>query len=807
MFRYHFKIIVRGLFNQKAYSLIKIGGFALGIAACLLIALYLSDELSYDRHYSNGDRIFRVVFVYNDNENSAKGTAFPAPFAGTLKELFPEIEGVGRLNRTEYFGAGSNEIRRAEEQRNAHEEGFAFADQGLLDIFRLPVIYGNPHHVLDEPNTIVLSKRKADKYFPNEDPVGRTVIINNDVSKPYRITGVIDFPARSHLQPEFLFSLAGGLYPGEGTNWISNSYDTYILLKPGTDVHQLETKLSVITTKYLIPNHLASGYAEAEKLAEWFHYELQPVRNIHLKSAGIMDGLMHGDIRFVWLFATVALFIFLLAGINFINLSTAKSASRAREVGLRKTIGSKRINLIRQFLSESLLYSFLSFFAGTLLAALILPYFNTLSAKSLIIPWSAWWWLLPLMLLASAIIGILAGLYPAFYLSSFRPASILKGELSLGSKNARMRSSLVIFQFAVSILLIAGTFVIYRQVGYILNKDLGFKKEQVLLLHGANTLGDQVKTFKHELLKLPEVNYVSVSDYLPVSGTKRDGFSFWNEGKTKVESAVGGQYWIADHDYIKTMGMHIIAGRDFSADMPTDSGAAIINQTLAHDLGLTDPVGKRISTSWRTFEVIGVVEDFHFESLKQDIGGLCIILGNSPDIVSVKVNTSDMAATVQSVTRVWDAFSPNQPVMYSFLDERFASMYADVQRTGRIFGAFALLAIVIACLGLFALSSFMIEQRTKEIGIRKVNGARVSEILAMINADYIKWVAIAFVIACPLAWYVLHKWLQNFAYKTTLSWWIFAAAGTVAVVIALLTVSWQSWRAATRNPVEALRYE
>jgi len=810
MIRNYSKIILRSMLRQKVFSLIKIGGFALGISACLLIALFISDELGYDRHYVDGDRIYRVILVYNVNGTiRGKGVAFPAPFAKALKDEFPEVEQFGRLNRTEYFGAGSNEIRCIDKVQNNHEEGFAFADQGLLDIFQIPMIYGDPLHALDEPGTIVISKRKADKFFPDENPIDKTLIINDDASKQYVIKGVMNNPpVNSHFQSDFLMTLSNGLYPGEQSNWRSQSYDTYIKLRPGTDVEQLVSKFSLITEKYFIPSQQRDGYVDAENLEDILDYELQPISDIHLKSEGIQDGLTHGDIHFIWLFAIIAGFILTIACINFINLSTAKSAHKAKEIGFLKTIGAMRSNLVRQFLTESLLFSFLSFMLGIILSIALLPYFNLLSGKSLAIPWATFWWLLPLILFASVIIGILAGLYPSFYLSSFKPANIIKGTFSLGSKSARMRNALVIFQFTVSIILIAATLIIYRQFEYILNKKVGFDKEQVLLLHGANTMGNKINTFKNELLRLSEVKNVTISDYLPIEGAKRDGNALWKEGKSKVESPVYGQFWRVDHDYIKTMGMNIVEGRDFSIDMPTDSKAAVINQTLAKELGLTDPlIGKKIENTWETFEIIGIVQDFNYESLRYNIGGVCLTLGNSPKIVSVKINTTDMSGTIRSITGIWNKFSVNQSIRYSFLDEEFAMMYADVQKMGKIFSSFTFLAIIIACLGLFALSSYMIEKRTKEIGIRKVNGAKISEAIALLNTDFLKWVIIASVIAIPIAYYAMHRWIENFAYKTELSWWIFALAGIMALGIALLTVSWQSWRAATRNPVEALRYE
>ncbi|MBN2009407.1 ABC transporter permease [candidate division KSB1 bacterium] len=807
MFKNYYKIAWRNLVNHKMHSAINIGGFAMGIAACLLIALFIRDELSYDQHYPNGDRLYRAVLAYNVEGQSYKGATFPAPLANALKDEFPEVEQVGRLNQTEYFGAGSNEIRRADKIINTHEEGFAYADQGLLNILQLPMINGDRAHALDEPGTIVISKRKADVYFPNEDPIGKTFIINNNESKPYRVAGVIDFPTHSHFQCDFLMTLEGGLYHGEQNNWRSSSYYTYVLLHPGTIVAQLERKFSLITRKYIIPSQQQDGYVDAEKLADIITYDLQPIRDIHLKSAGIQDGLRHGDIRFVWLFGIIAGFILAIASINFINLSTAKSANRAKEVGLRKTVGSNKGNLIGQFLTESVLYSVLSFILGMMLAVVCLPYFNVLAAKSLTIPWYESWRIFPLLAFSSVIIGIMAGLYPSVYLSSFKPVSVLKGNLSRGSKSSRMRSGLVIFQFTISIVLIIGTLIIARQMNYILTKNVGFEKDQVMLLHGANTIGEQVASFKNELLQLPDVKSVTVSDFLPISGTKRDGNALWNDGKSKIDPPTYGQFWRVDHDYINTMGMNIIEGRNFSIDMPTDSKAAIINQKLARELGLAEPIGKWIQNQWHAFEVIGIVEDFHYESLKKGIGGLCFVLGNSPNIVSVKMSTAHMSGLIQSVTEVWNSFSPNQPIRYTFLDESFAMMYADVQRMGNIFSTFALLAIIVACLGLLALSSFMTAQRTKEIGIRKVLGASIFNVTFNLSKNFLALVVVANIIAWPVAYFFMNKWLQDFAYRIDIDWGMFMLAGGIALFIALLTVSWQAIKAAWANPVESLRYE
>ena len=805
MFKNNFKIAWRNLVKQKMYSSVKIGGLALGIAACLLIALLINNELSYDRHFPDGNRIYRVVIVYKDIANDVY---LQAPFANALKENFPEVEQVGRIKPQELFGAGSNEVKRTEKNINTYEEGFAYADQSLLELLNIPMVYGNRAHALDEPNTIVISKRKADKYFPNEDPVGKTLILNNDLSNPYRIGGVINLPEKTHFQYDFLFSLKGmEFFPGEQDAWFANNYHVYVKLRPGTDVTMFETKLSDITEKYIIPSKLQLGHKSAEKLRESISFKLQPLSDIYLNPEEIHDNLDHGDIQFVWLFGIIALFILIIASINFINLSTAKSSNRAKEVGLRKTVGSNRVNLIGQFLTESVLYAISSLVLAIFLVEVLLPYFNMLSAKSLVVPWAAWWWLIPLLVISSVVIGVLAGLYPSFYLSSFQPINVLKGSFNRGSIRSTMRSALVIFQFTISIILMIGTLIIYNQFGYILNKKLGFDKEQVVLLQGTNTLGEQVTSFKNELLKLTDVKSVSIGDYLPIAGTKRNTNPFWKEGKSKIETPVSGQLWGVDHDYINTMGMNIIEGRNFSLDMPTDSKAAVVNQALAKELGLANPIGKRITNGRFTFLVIGIVEDFNYESMRQEIGGLCMVLYNSPKIVSVKVNTSDMSRTIHSITGVWDSFSPNQPIRYTFLDECFARMYEDVQRMGKIFSTFALLAIIIACLGLFALSSFIILQRTKEIGIRKVLGASISNVVFILSKDFLILVVVSMVIACPVAYYFMNMWLQDFAYRIDVSWWTFVLSGGIALLIALLTVGFQAIKAAIANPAKSLRYE
>ncbi len=458
-----------------------------------------------------------------------------------------------------------------------------------------------------------------------------------------------------------------------------------------------------------------------------------------------------------------------------------------------------------------MLYSCLSFVIGLLLAWLLLPYFNTLASKSLTMPWGEWW-LLPVILVSAFIIGIIAGLYPAFYLSGFKPVQVLKGSISTGSKGSVLRNSLVVFQFTASIMLIIGTMVIYNQMHFILNQKVGFDKDQVVVVQGANTLGDKgVKSFKNDLQKLASVKSVSISDYLPIdAGTKRNGNNFFIDGRSRLDASVYGQFWQIDDTYLKTLGMKLVQGRNFSYDMSADTAGktVIINQTLAKRLNLKNPIGKLI-TNGNTFTVIGVVQDFNFDSMHNMIAPLALHFSLSPSLVSIKIKGADIKNTLQSITATWKQFAPDQPIRYTFMDESFANMYADVQRMGHIFTTFAILAIVIACLGLFALSAFMAEQRSREIGIRKVLGASVSGITTLLSFDFVKLVTLAILIASPIAWWAMNKWLQGFAYHASMQvqWWIFVTAGLAAILIALITVSFQSIKAALMNPVKSLKSE
>lgn len=795
------------------YSVIKIGGFALSIAACLLIALYINNELSYDTSYPDANRIFRITMQYNNDGKMQTSADWPRPLANALMQDYPEVEIAGRLMPHEEFsGAGSNEIRRTDKTEDVYENKFTYADQGMLNILQVPMVYGDRAHALSEPNTMVISKSIADKYFPGENPIGETMILNDDQNTIYKVSGVMqNFPKTSHIQYNFWLTLTDhNLWNTEKqAQWDASNYYTYVLLKPGADAGKFQEKLGQIITKYYVPMMKREGDIRGDQLATKVKLFAQPIKDVHLYSSNIDDGLEKGDIRFVWLFGAIAVFILIIACINFINLSTAKSANRAKEVGLRKVVGSSQKGLVKQFLTESVLFSVISFLLGIIIAISLLHYFNILSAKTLTIPWASWW-LLPMLIAASVVVGVLAGLYPSFYLSAFKPISVLKGQLSRGSKNAVLRNGLIVFQFATSIILIISTLIIYKQTHYILNTDVGFDKDQVMLIQGTNTLNSKttMPDFKNELLKISQVKDVSVSDYLPIRGTKRDGNTFNNEGKEKEEIGVVAQKWYVDYDYIKTLGMQVVQGRNFSREMASDSTGVIINQIMAQKLGLKDPIGKLITNGWEHFRVIGVLKDFNYETMRQTVDPLCLILGNnSSSIVAIKINPQNAKSTIASIAAVWKKFAPNQPIRYTFMDESFAKMYADVERMGSIFTSFSVLAIIIACLGLFALSAFMAEQRNKEIGIRKVLGASVTGLTIMLSVDFVKLVLIAFVIASPIAWWAMNKWLQDYSYRVNISWWMFVLAGILVIAIALFTISFQSIKAAIANPSKSLRSE
>lgn len=809
MLKNYFKVAWRSMIKQKVYAAIKIGGFAIGIAACILISLYIIDETHFDTHYQDGDRIFRLTNEYASAEND-RWTLLGAPIRKILYDQFPEIEKVARVIVWEMRYAGDNQFRRIENKQNFYEKGFIYADPELLDILEIPMVYGESGHALSESNTIVLSKSKADKHFPNENPVGKQITLN-DGALDLTIGGVMeDLPANTHLQFDFIISLSGiEFWRGEQTDWCCKNYEYYVKTQPGTDKNTLEKKLLSIRDDHIVPYLESSGSANAQDVKENHFYYLQPIRNAYLRSDNVDDMISrHGVEDVVWILGVIAMFILFLACVNFINLSTAKSAQRSKEVGLRKAIGSYRSNLIFQHLSESILYSFLAVLLGVGFAWILLPTFSDVADKTLVLPFLEWWFFLGILAL-TLFVGLVAGIYPALYMTSFRPVEALKGQVRQGAKSSLFRSALVVFQFTISLVLIIGAIIVSQQMRFILNKELGYNNEQVIVIEETRPMRSAQRIFKDELVKLADVKNATISSYIPIAGTAQNNQNFWQAGKSKIDRGVESRLWRVDDDYFQTLGLKLAEGRELDAHIASDTSSIIINESMARLLQLKKPIGSKIEGSGRTWQVIGIVEDFHFGSVANPIGPLCMVLSNSGSMVIAKVNTKDMFATLTQISEVWDKLMPNQAIRYSFLDERFAKTWTNetLRRTQTIFSAFAGLAIFIACLGLFALATFTMEQRSKEISIRKVLGASLSSLFSLVTSHFFKLVLLSLILAIPLGWWLMNLFLEDFAYRIDISWEAFAITGIAAFLIVLFTVSKQAISLATSNPVKSLKDE
>lgn len=811
MVKNYLKIAWRNLLKNKVFSLINIIGLSFGVAACILISVYIIHESSYDKHVANSSNIYRMIGQYLIDGRISESIHFSANMAPTVLHDFAEVENSGRLMENSlFYGAGSNEIRIAGQQMQHHEEGFTYADQSIIDILDIQMVYGDASSALSEPNTMVISETISKKYFGNSNPVGKVIYLNNNNDTPFRINGVMqDFPSNSHLDYTFLITLKGVEFgEGEQTRWTQNNYFTYIVLKEGVDVIQFEKKMSNrLINDYILPASREAGFAVPDDIEEKYFVKTQALTDINLYSKNVdYEASTRNDIKIIWIFGVVALFILAIASINFVNLSTAKSANRAKEVGVRKVVGAPKRYLIGQFLTESVLLSLISFALGLGIAWLMMPLFNSASGKALSLPFTSFLFV-PLLILSALAVGLLAGLYPSFYLSRFRPVSVLKGKLSSGSKSSAIRSGLVVFQFTISIILIIGTLIVNRQMDFILNSKIGFDKEEVVQLYGTNILEDRIDTFKNELENINGVARVTISDYLPIEGTKRNNNGFVNEGRDNIDETVGAQSWIIDEDYLETLGMRLVEGRNFDINKVSDDETTIINQAMAEKLNLEQPLGKKISRYGRLYEVIGVVEDFNYNSMKQEVQPLCFFRGMSPSIISLKASAGNMTSLLHEVEKKWNAFSPNMAFRYAFMNDSFAKMYDSVTRIRTIFISFSILAILVACLGLFALSAFMVEQRKKEISIRMVLGASFKNIYSLLSINFLRLVGVSIVMAIPVGWYVMNRWLEDFAYKTTLDWTIFLMAGCIALIIALFTISYQSISAALIQPLKSLRNE
>ena len=794
MIKNNIKIAFRSLLKHKVFSFINIFGLAVSIAACFLIFLYVSLETSYDNFHSKADRIYRVVADVKTPTETIKSSLITSPVAINLKRDFPEIEEAVRI-APEGLLVKKGNIK-------FQEEKSVLADSTLFNVFDFPLVAGNKNTALVEPMSVVISQTAAKRYFGSANPMGQELQVTGAAINA-KVTGVMkDIPKNSQIEADMILSQSSSKqvsgFPMSDSEWTNHTNYTYILVKPHTDVKALAAKFPAF-------QEFHHG-EEAKKLQMQDYLSLEPLRDVYLHSK--RGGFISGNINNVYIFSAIALFILLIACVNFINLTTARSAERAKEVGIRKVAGAVRFQLAKQFISESIIICLIAFVIAIVLSAIALPLFNQLAGKQI----SDSIFTNPLhiatLFVLSVFIGLAAGFYPSLVLSSFKPVSVLKGRFTTGTRGLILRKSLVIFQFTISIVLIVATIVVYRQLNYMRSQELGFSKEQTIVI---NTNYDKNKdAFKQSLSAIPGVLSSAYSSHVPGGGS--------NSAYSKVENKNGEMQksnldlYFVDFDYIKQYDLKLATGRGFSKDFATDSSQAmVINEAAAKMLGYTTPqeaIGRKFDQWGRKGQIIGVLKDFHYKSLQQNVPPL--VMRFEPwalGMISVKVSAANLPATLKAIGSKWGQLIPNRPFDYNFLDEFFDRQYRAEDHFGNLFFNFAVLAIFISCLGLLGLSSYSTMQRTKEIGIRKVLGANVTGIVNLLSIEFIKLVLIALVIAAPIAWFGMNKWLEDFAYRTNITWWIFGLAGLVSVVIAFSTISFQAIKAAIANPVKSLRTE
>jgi putative ABC transport system permease protein len=804
MFRNYLLIAWRNLLRYRTFTAINISGLAIGLATFLAILLYVTDELSYDRFHEKSDRIVRVVFEGTTDGGTINDAHVMPPVAPTLKATFPEVQEATR------FRPGGN-IRLVRDGQTLQDQSLAYVDSNFFRVFTLPFVSGDPATALLRPHSIVLSQKVAKDWFGATDPVGKTVLFKG-WDTPMQVTGVLkDIPEHSHFQSDVLGSMAD-IADARSGSWMTSEYFTYLVLPEGYNYKKLEAKLPQVVAKHLGPQleqafHMS--YAEFQKKGNRLGLYLQPLTDIHLHSHYGYDLSPAGDIRYVYIFSAIAVFMLLIACINFMNLSTASAARRAREVGIRKVLGSDRKELVRQFLFESLLLTGIALVLAALLVDLGLPLFRELSGKNLKFPLFTSPGSLAWLLGAGLLAGLLAGGYPALYLSSFQPVTVLKGRFS--GKRGGLRSGLVVFQFFISGTLMICTLVVYRQLTFIQDKKLGYDREQVVVLPDTWALGNKENSYLNALRQDSRIVSVSRSGFLPAGPSGNNNF-FLSPDQNPSQLVKTLRYEV-DPAYIPTLGLQLAAGRNFSDAYRTDSSAVIVNETAARTFGWKGSALGHTVTNYPnngeriTLRVVGVVRDFHFRSLHEAISPLVMVLSRNSGPFILKLRAGDPTGVIERARAEWKALGIDQPFTYSFLNDRFTATYHAEQQTGLILAIFAGMTIFVASLGLFGLAAFTAQQRTKEIGVRKVLGASVTGIVGLLSRDFLRLVGIGFLVAVPLAWYVMSRWLEGFAYRTQVDVWVVASAGLLSLVIALATVGYESVRAALANPAKSLKSE
>lgn len=803
MINNYFKIAWRTLLRNKLFSSINILGLSLGIALCFLIMLFVQDELSFDKYNKNADRIARVIFNANINGGKIHESVIMPPVAAVLKKDFPEVQDATRVMN---FGTPNITYQ----QTVFKNDRMALVDPNFFSTFTLPLVNGDVKTVLTQPNTVVISESIAKKYFGNENAIGKVINLSNSDGS-YKVTGVMqDVPVNSHFHFDLFASLTGW-NDAKSDTWMASSYHTYVVLKPGAELKTIESKFPGMVEKYMGPQiQKAMGLSlqQFRTKGNELGFSLQPLTDIHLHSNTSNEFEPGGNESYVYIFAGIAVFMLIVACINFVNLSTAGASKRAKEVGVKKVIGSGRLHLIKQFLTESVLISLFSLLIAAVFVWLALPVFNDVSGKQLhfgIAPVLAFIGL-------GLLVGIVAGIYPAFYLSSFRPIVVLKGKFVASNKTFGLRKSLVVFQFFISVGLIISTIVVYQQMKFIQNKDLGFNKDQVLVIPNSWALGKNEQAYKNEMLNDSRVLNATVSWYKPAGPSNYNNALAYPQGNDQL--IVSGVNYHVDENYIPTLNIQMASGRNFSKELLTDSTAIILNETAAKALGFNNEtaINKTIirQNSDRgdnvPYHIIGVVKNFNFKSLHESISPLMMSLQPEGGLI-FKVKTTDIAGLLATMKSKWENYKTEEPFTYSFMDDLFNKTYATEQKTSTVLNIFSIVTIFVACLGLFGLATYTVEQRTKEIGIRKVLGASVAQVSAMVSKEFIVLVLVACLIAFPLAWYAMNKWLQSFAFRIDISWTVFVIAALLGLFIALLTVSFKAIKAGLSNPVKSLRTE
>lgn len=795
----HLTIAWRNILRNKTYSFINLMGLSVGICCFLLLFLFIKDELSYDRYHTHANRVYRLnrTFLSNDGTPSLNLGHVAPPFGPLIKQDFPQVQEAVRMINTSAL------IRRGE--MIFKEDNIYAAEENIFKVLDFKILKGNAENALVEPFSIMLSKPMAEKYFGKEDPVGQVLRADNQVD--YKVTGVFEpLPPQSSFHPQFLASFSTlkdeRVYGAEQlrTNWGNNSFTLFLLLEPGADPAAMEKAFPEFQNKYVGPN--TSSYSVLS---------LTPLTDIHLRSHKDSELEANSDIRYVYYFSAIALFILLIACINYMNLTTARASKRAREIGLKKVLGVGRPQLIRQFISESALFTIMALVFGLLLTWLLLPFLNRFAGKSialsaLLSPVNLAW-----LVVFVAFVALLAGSYPAFYLTSFRPVNILKGSLASGIRNGRARQALVVLQFSIAVLLIGCTTVVYKQLQYMQDFDLGYSKDQVIVFRNGQSQ-THFNTIRHDLLNSSQVLEVGRSSRIPTDRLLDSWDAKIMRGDSTVPAAINVKMLTVDDHFIPAYEIKMAAGRNFSREFATDStNGFVLNETAANMLGWKEPekaLGNTFVYGDMKGTIIGVAKDYHFESLHQQIPPLVMLMNNSRlGWVSVRIKSSQVTAAISHLQSVWEKYFPDQPFSYNFLDSRYAGLYALEKTQQSLLGTFAFVAILISCMGLLGLSMYMAELRVKEIGVRKVLGATSAHIVQLLSFSYLKLVLIAILIAVPVTWIVMNQWLQDFAYHTEIRWYLFAGAGLLAALIAFTTVTWQAIKAAMANPVKALRTE